>query len=133
MEFVRKSKEMVEQVKAIRSTISKRTDRKLCFFEVAPQSGGHYQTIQKGQSPTKHPAERQAIPSKDSRATASTKTNSVVVHTMCTKNIFCQNIWITQKAHIGVTPVVQPDSLPPAGRLISHISTWKVTTSDPWV
>ena len=40
---------------------------------------------------------------------------------------------ITQLVQMGIAPVVQPDSLPPAGRLKSHISTWKVITSDPWV
>ena len=40
---------------------------------------------------------------------------------------------ITQMAHMGVRPVVQTDNLPPAGRLKSHISTWKVITGDPWV
>ena len=40
MEFVKKSKEMVEQVKAIRSTFNKRTDRKPPFFRGGPPSRG---------------------------------------------------------------------------------------------
>ena len=36
-------------------------------------------------------------------------------------------------AHMGVRPVYSADSLPPAGRLKNHISTWKVITRDPCV
>ena len=62
-EFAKKSKEMVEQVKAMRSTITKKPERRPWFFRGGPPNnrGGLQPTIREGRSP-KLPAERKAIP-----------------------------------------------------------------------
>ena len=63
MEFARKSKEMVEQVKAMRSTITRKPDQKPVFFQGGPphKSGGLQPTFRKGRSPNL-PPQGEAIP-----------------------------------------------------------------------
>ena len=46
MEFAKKSKEMVEQVKAMRSTITKKSERRPSFFPLTIGGGGLQPTIQ---------------------------------------------------------------------------------------
>ena len=85
-EFAKKTKEMVEQVKAMRSAITKKPDRKPPFFRSGPpqQSGGLQPTLRKGQSP-ELPSKREAIPGEE-RPIPVTEKNSELVH-VCPKDI----------------------------------------------
>ena len=108
---------MVDQVKAMRSSIPKKQERKPPFF----RGGGLQPQIQKGRSP-ELPLQGQALPDRERPITKS-KEDSKLALTHVLPH--CQT-------QMTVTPV-EADSLPAAGRLKGHTNTWKVRTRDPWV
>ena len=133
-EFAKKGKEMIDQVKAMRATISKKQEKRP-FFRGGPprQLGGFQPKIWKGRSP-KLPLQGPAIQPErpiPRQPKETTELNLLVSHVHSQRDV-CKNTLTNQLMQVGIVPTAA-DNLPPAGRLKGHINTWKVITNDPWV
>ena len=129
-EFAKKGKEMVDQVKAMRSTISKNAGQRPQFFRGGPprSRGGLQEQIRKGRSPIL-PLQGKAVPDREKPIPTKKELNLCVP---LPQRDVGKNILTNQFAQLGIVPILA-DHLPLAGRLQGLISTWKVITSDLWV
>ena len=132
-EFAQKTKEFVEQTRAMRTTLNKRERRPLFFRGGPPKWGGG--GIRATERERRRPSillAGQTLPEKVQPAQQQTELNiihcSVCPSKFCPK-IDCKNILTNQIACLGIAPAEFMHL--PAGRLKVHINTWKVLTRDP--
>ena len=120
-------------MKAMRSTITKKQERKPPFFRGGPPNnrGGVQSQIWKGRSPKLPIQPRAAIPDGERSPSEQPKKQNSDLEHVCPQKEICRSMLVNHIACLGVIPVTS-DHLP-AGRLRDHLHTWKVLTKDPWV
>ena len=128
-EFAQKSKQLVDQVKAMRSTLA--TPKP--FFRPGPPNsrggGGGVQqpeTEPRRRSPERRGKPGEVVPEKHMEKVthAHTILKSVMMNWKTTL--------VNQIACLGVVHHYQPD-LPQAGRLVHYLTNWSAITQDQWV
>ena len=125
-EFAQKSKQLVDQVKAMRSTLA---TPKPFFRPGPPNSRGGVQqpeTEPRRRSPERRGKPGEVVPEKHMEKVthAHTILKSVMMNWKTTL--------VNQIACLGVVHHYQPD-LPQAGRLVHYLTNWSAITQDQWV
>ena len=120
-EFARKSKELIDQVKAIRSTAQK-------FRQGPPRAGGLQSTTRERWRPELR--ERQSPVSAEPESSG----NQTIDLPMYTDHLIInyKGTLACQIACMGVKNLGLTD-LPQAGKLCHHLSNWSIITQDRWV
>ena len=130
-EFAQKGKEMVDQVKAMRSTFTSKPERRPPFFRNGPPGnrGGLQSQVRKGRSPKFPLWSRKTIPGRERNLPEQPQEqNTELERVHVCLPPFPKDVLSNQIACLGIVPVH-----PAAGRLRDHRNTWKVLTRDPWV
>ena len=122
-EFAQKSKQLVDQVKAMRSTLS--TPKQ--FFRTGPPNS---RGVTVGNRPKEEEPRKDGQAKNHSRRTLGKVTHA---HTIL-KSVMMnwKSILVNQIACLGVEQLCQPD-LPQAGRLAYYLTNWSAITQDQWV
>ena len=128
LEFAHKSKDHVEQVKALRSSGGAKESKQQFFRQGPPTTGGILPKTRERRLP--------AFPEGEPSTAECTKVSMDQVNThVCVYNHLIMNFKSTLACYIkchGVTPIQRTD-LPLAGRLGHHIQNWSAITRDRWV